>query len=537
MSFQDFACAAAEILLQVENAIEIAWNPLSDLTLKAQAFEFLNRLRSEPQGWGACLSLATRQPRASEVVQHVALDVVNTAIQGGKVDERGLLFIRDTLMQHARVTYGQNDQSGRGSVTIQNKLSQSFTYLFISMYNTQWQSFFDDIFALTSAPGSTDRADLVASKFCLKIISSIHDEIADVLVSRSPQEQQRDNNLKDLIRQRDVQKIASLWQDVLVRYKTEDASIIELCLATLGRWAAWTDLSLIVNESLLNLLFQSVSPGLSGQSSDAAKLRDASIHTMMELLGKKMKATDKLDLIEVLNINEVIDRLATSPSLQDMRFTSNYDTDLAELVAKLVNQTVFDIVNILDKSNPSDPAVSRANSRLQGFLPYLLRFFSDEYDEICSSVIGSITDLLTYFRKKAQAQPEYSEMLPPILQAIISKMKYDETSQWGSEDAQTDEAEFQDLRKRLHVLQQAVAAVDEVLFVNTISNVVKTSFEAFQNNSGQVDWRDMDLALYEMFLFGQFAFKNGSLYSKTKPVSLAAERLIAMMSKLVELGE
>jgi hypothetical protein len=63
-------------------------------------------------------------------------------------------------------------------------------------------------------------------------------------------------------------------------------------------------------------------------------------------------------------------------------------------------------------------------------------------------------------------------MLSPILNAIILKMRYDETSSWGNEDEQTDEAEFQDLRKRLQVLQKTVAAVDEVLYVDILSNLV-----------------------------------------------------------------
>jgi len=128
-------------------------------------------------------------------------------------------------------------------------------------------------------------------------------------------------------------------------------------------------------------------------------------------------------------------------------------------------------------------------------------------------------------------------MLSPILDAVIAKMKYDHTSLWGDEDAQTDEAEFQELRKRLQVLQQAVAAVNENLYMDKISTLVISTFNQFQNQRSQLNWRDTDLAMYEMFLFGELALKSGGLYSKTKPVSPAAERLIGMMFKLVESGK
>jgi exportin-T len=238
-----------------------------------------------------------------------------------------------------------------------------------------------------------------------------------------------------------------------------------------------------------------------------------------------------------LNLGEVISQLIASPPLNDLRTTSNYDTDLAEAVAKLVNNIVFDIVKVLeDTKAPTDTRV-QAEQLLQTFLPLLLRFFSDEYDEICSTVISSLTDLLTFLRKAQPLPPAYTTMLSPILNAIIQKMRYDETSSWGNEDEQTDEAEFQELRKRLQVLQKSVAAVDESLYVEILSNVVGNTFQRLDQQGGQMDWRDLDLALHEMYLFGELTVPNGGLYAKSQPSGVAAERLIAMMSKMVESGK
>jgi exportin-T len=174
---------------------------------------------------------------------------------------------------------------------------------------------------------------------------------------------------------------------------------------------------------------------------------------------------------------------------------------------------------------------------MQSFLPLLLRFFSDEYDEICSTVIPSLTDLLTFLRKKKALPAEYSAMLTPILNAIIQKMRYDETSSWGNEDEQTDEAEFQELRKRLQVLQKSVAAVNEALYIDILSNVIGNTFQRLDQQGGGMDWRDLDLALHEMFLFGELTVPNGGLYAKSQPSGIAAARLISMMSKMVESGK
>ena len=473
------------------------------------------------------------------MVRHVALEVVNNAIQGRQVDESGLVFVRDTLLVYIRSIYAEPNSNGQQDpITIQNKITQTVTYLFVSLYASQWQSFFGDFLALASIANASVHDNYLGTSLYLRILTSVHDEIADTIVQRSAEEQQRDNDLKDLVRERDAPRIAQSWQDILLYWKEKDGRIIEQCLVAIGRWASWTDLSLIINDTLLSILFDLIgSPQTDSSKEDKNKLRDTSLNTFMELLGKKMKAEDKLELINILRIKDVISQLIASPSLHDMRPTSNYDTDLAEIVAKLVNNTVFDIVNVLESAAATDSTFFKANTQLKDFLPFVLRFFSDEYDEICSSVIPCITDLLTYLRKKAKPASEYTLMLPSILQAIVAKMRYDETSSWGNEDAQTDEAEFQELRKRLQVLQQAVSAVDEQLYIDTISTIVLTSLENFQNQGGQVDWRDIDLAMHEMFLFGELAVKNGGLYSKTKPVSVAAERLIGMMFKLIDSGK
>jgi len=127
-------------------------------------------------------------------------------------------------------------------------------------------------------------------------------------------------------------------------------------------------------------------------------------------------------------------------------------------------------------------------------------------------------------------------MLLPILKALIAKIRYDETSSWGDDDEETDEVEFQELRKRLNVLQQIIAATDEQLYIDVLADVVGRTFDGLRTHGTQLDWRDLDLALHEMYQFGDLAVKQGGLYSKNKPNSQAAEKLVGMMLRLVESG-
>lgn len=250
-----------------------------------------------------------------------------------------------------------------------------------------------------------------------------------------------------------------------------------------------------------------------------------------------MRPADKTEMISFLDLRAIISTLIASPPLNDHKGTSLYDTDLAEAVAKLVNTVMADLVRVLEDRATDDAIKMKATSLVRDFVPLLLRFFSDEYDEVCSTVIPSLTDLLQYFRKLDSLPDIFSEMLTPILNAIIMKMRYDETSSWGAEDEQTDEAEFQELRKKLQVLQKSVAAVDPNLYIDVLSNLVARIFQSLDEQGSQLDWRDLDLALHEMYLFGELAMPSQGLGLKGGPPPQASERLTAMMTKMVQSGE
>ena len=525
---------------QVEQAIELAFNPTTDQNLKAQAYDFLNQLRSDPNGWQVCLALFTRPQSPSEVVRIVALEIVNNAVQTQKLEQNTLNYVRESLMGYVRQRYAEGSTQ-TDSPPIQNKLTQTLTYLFTFLYGSEWTTFFDDFRSLAGDADSIGKSNPVATMLYLRIMESIHDEIADVMIPRTRQEQERSNELKDIVRAQDMSKIAVTWQEILSRWREIDLGIVELCLRTIAKWVSWIDISVVIDRSIQNALLELAGQqGRMASESREAKARDAAIDCFTETVGKKMSANDKIELIRYLNLSDIVGQLIASPALSELRNTPHYDTDLAETVAKLVNNVVFDLVKVLDTDGVDEQTYNRANELLQLFVPYLLRFFSDEYDEICSAVISSLTDLLTMQRKYVKMRgglpPAHHDMLRPILDAIIAKMKYDDTADWGEEDDATDEAEFQELRKRLYVLQQTVAAVDERLYIDTLSNVISTTFSRLDSQDQSMTWRDLDLAMHEMYLFGELAVKNGGLYQKSTPSSDASQRLLDMMSKLVDSG-
>jgi exportin-T len=425
--------------------------------------------------------------------------------------------------------YGGDAQEPVDPAHLQNKLTQTLTYLFVFLYKEGWESFIDDFLTLAQ------KDNLPGVIMYLRILGSIHDEIADVMLSRQGNEAKRNNDLKDLVRERDMRKIAASWQDILARYSNQNDSVVESTLKIVGKWVSWIDIHLVINQDMLNLLLPLV--GRSKPAGGEDKVRDVAVDTLTEVVAKKMKASDKIEMISFLNLREIVTQLLASAPLQEWKGTPRYDNDLAEAVAKLVNTIMTDVVRVLEDNKVETDTRAKAEQLLQDFLPSLLRLFSDEYDEVCSTVIPSLTDLLTFLRKVGTLPPSYAGMLHPILSAIVLKMRYDETSNWGNEDEQTDEAEFQDLRKKLQILQKSVASVDENLCIEFLSELVANMFATLEQQGPQMDWRDLDLALHEIYLFGELALPNMGLAQKSQPNTIAAERLAVMMSKMVESGK
>lgn len=451
------------------------------------------------------------------------------------LDGPGLVLLRDTLLNHIRRTYKEEAGAQADTPAIQNKLTQTLTFLFVSLYKSGWESFITDFLDLTVLPNTNQRNNLPGVILYLRVLSSIHDEIADVLIVRQGLDASRNNELKDLLRERDVRNITNSWRELLEQWSNQNVAVVEMTLKVMGKWVSWIDISLVINQNMLSLLIPLV--GRTNNNGTEDKVRDAAVDTFTEIVGKKMKAADKMDLISFLNLREIITQLIGSPPLHEFKGTARYDTDLGEAVAKLVNTTMTDIIKVLEDNQVDAETRAKAEGHLQNFLPSLLRFFADEYDEICSTVIPSLTDLLTFLRRVGTLPPVYAEMLPPILNAIIQKTRYDETHSWGAEDEQTEEAEFQELRKKLQNLQKSVAAVDQNLYIEILSNLVANTFTNLDQQGSQMDWRDLDLALHEMYLFGELALPNSGLTAKSQPNTVAADRLAAMMSKMVESGK
>ncbi|KTW27617.1 hypothetical protein T552_02059 [Pneumocystis carinii B80] len=469
----------------IDQAIKIVFQPDADISLKQQAIEFCDQVKNCPEGWQICLTLFTKIPKKSEEIRLFSLQVLEYAIKSriNELTPESLDFIKNQMLEWIRQEFSLIGLKTIDPPFLRNKLSHFFSLVFITLYTTSWSSFFADILSLIQDSSQTGKTCPEATEFYLKILLSIHEEIADQQIPRKPDELHRNNSLKNKIRQNDIHHLTDSWYRLMIEYQQINKNIVELCMKVVGKYISWIDISLIVNNSYMTFVF-----GLLGDK----QLRNIACETLVEIISKKMKYLDKLELIFLLNIVDHINKL-----------NLNEDTDFTENLARLINCQIIELICIFGDNSLSKEAYLKADALLFNTIPFLLRFLSDEYDNTSSAVFPALTELLTLFRKQkkvGEIESSRKNILEPILNTLIMKTKYDQSLDWLNDRKTYEYAEFLEMRKKLHTFQDMISSIDYNLYCNCILHLVTNGLEkAFS----EADWRHLELILYEVFSFGE----------------------------------
>ncbi|EWC43484.1 hypothetical protein DRE_07516 [Drechslerella stenobrocha 248] len=536
--------------VQVEQAVNIVYHPGagSNPEYVQQALEFLSHVKDSPDGWTVCLSLFTRQPKPDDVVRLYTLEVVNTAVRSrpGELGPQHMLFIKDSLMEYLRRNYQPNATNSQpDNPAIQGKIIQTLTTLFTALYIASWTTFFDELLALTTSPaamlahqdggGVAPMDNLPGIVIYLRVMTDIHDEIAETTFYRSAEQTKRNTIIKDYIRDHDMKKLVATWQEILTQWRNVNAEVVERVLHVFAKWVSWIDISLVVNDHFLGHLADLLQGAGSGPV--VTRRRKAATVTLGEMAGKGMKPDEKLELISFLRLTDVVKTLIQLPEMRSDA-DADEDIDFAEAVGALVNKIVLDLVTMLNGDTGVSPEGRQtAENLLTEWVPFLLVIFRHEYDDVSILVQAALSELLSYFRKEKRTTntllPTHHDMLAPILEAVVRTMKFDVDLDWDEADPHM-EAEFRELRKKIKVMQDALASTDIDLYCSAILALVANTLDRCRQ--GPVDWRDLELALHQMFLLGEVAVKANGLYVDGRPNGVAAEALDVMMGKMMELG-
>ncbi|THV03246.1 ARM repeat-containing protein [Dendrothele bispora CBS 962.96] len=529
---------------KILQAISIASDPRQN-ALHQEAIAYLNTIQQNAtETWRLALQLfmdvtseGTRKYPAQ--ARFYALRVLDEFLDNRFEPFEQEIFqtLQQTLVSYIQSEYVYGSAEANAPY-LRNKFSHTLTLFFLCTYVDQWPSFFADLFILIRPSEDPSKPfNRHVTLLFFHLILEISGEVADQMLKAARQfsnaRHARDGRVRDAVRERDAVRIndavltivSEATEKMTLFRKDQDnmgskrelddaEEVVDWGIRTFASYVGWIDINLTVTPTTVPLLFALL-------ADQSLPIRLATSAALLRIVSKGLKKPeDKLQLIKVLSLGQVIDALESKTRSQQIE--RGLDTDegeesYREALGKLLNVLGLELIKLKEPNNddelPSEAEVrAEAAVLLNQILPVLVRFMSDEYDDTCSTVFPLLQMILSMYKRarKSSSGPieaEKRNFLTSLLQVMLGKMKWDEEANPDDVD-DDDNAEFEKLRKDLRTFMDSVLVIDQELVTNAVRSLALTTIEAYKSNVG-TKWNDAELGIYMVYIFGEINKSGG----------------------------
>ncbi|KXN89108.1 Exportin-T [Leucoagaricus sp. SymC.cos] len=544
---------------QIVQAIAIASDP-SQSSLHQQALQFISTIQQNAsETWRLALPIfvdrdSDGQKKYTVQTRFFALRVLDEFLDNrfDPLDDESFNTIQQSLMSYVQAEYvggsAEND-----APFLRNKFSHTLTLFFLCTYINQWPSFFDDLFTLirsnvcNGTNASTTNFNRHVSLLFFHIVLEISGEVADQTIKAARSwnitRHQRDGRVRDAVRERDAAKVNEAVLLIIseaaermvelrkmegVDMKKESDAAVEIVdwgIRTFGSYVGWIDINLTVTPSTVNLLFGML-------ADNSLPIRLATSLAILRIVSKGLKEPgDKLQLIKVLSLGQVLDSLEAKTRLQQIERgddTDEGEESYREALGRMLNVLGLELTKLMEvgifqqsldlayahsaKEPGSEEVRSEATSYLEQVLPVMLRFMADEYDDTASTIFPLLQVILAIYKRERRSTTEpLSEsrrsFLTSLLQVILAKLKWEERSDPDDSD-DDDVVEFDKMRKDLRTFLDSVLAIDQDLATGAVRTLAIETISAYRNGV-PLKWNDAELGIYLVFIFGEINKTGG----------------------------
>lgn len=476
---------------QIQQAVDIALSGTADPTLRGQAFEFINQVKSSQEGYQTCCDILFQDPGNGTDLNDALKFFVYQVIEENaeNINEEQLFALNSNLFQYLNeiISKDINDQAH-----LKNKLSDLFGRLFCLVYPQINTDFLRTLLLLIQS------GNYLSIDYYLRILTSIHYNIGDKLIARSKDAQDRSMVLKDLIRERDMSQLVESWKNIMASFK--EPAIADNALKIVGSYVDWMDIGLFIQNGLIGIIYEFLKqPELQTQAS----------LTLIEVISKKMKPANKLELINLLDLTTIIKSI------------KNDDIDFIENLAKLANQIGLELTIVLENDSSF---LNDINQHFIKLWPIILEFLSHDYDDVSQQVFPFIQAYLILAKKFTDLIA--TDLFTTLLNKVIIKMKYDDESDGFDEDDQ-----FFEVRQKLKTFQDTIAILTPHMYLEAMPIIIESSIFG----SSPDVWTTIELGLYELSNFGDSLKNNLVNFPKneiltSKPYQMVQEFLVKIIN-------
>ncbi|CAC9437824.1 exportin T (tRNA exportin)-like protein [Leishmania infantum JPCM5] len=222
-----------------------------------------------------------------------------------------------------------------------NKHAQMMVVGLQLFYPARWQSIFDDLFEMLDRRPTSPylpTADLVTI-YVLRIFEYIDERVVCVRdrQERGKQQQARDMELKDAMRERVLPKAADMWYNILLSdARARNPDMARLCLSVMQTYIEWADVNLFMTENWIHLLhfLLTVPP-----------LQVAACECLLSLVEKKQLPGIKMRSLRALSVVDSVPRMM---SLFELPPPSEAAVLFMEAAAKFAVAVAGQFLSLLD---------------------------------------------------------------------------------------------------------------------------------------------------------------------------------------------
>ncbi|KAI9638936.1 armadillo-type protein [Dioszegia hungarica] len=523
----------------IPQAVQIAAStgPSVDPQLKEQALAYLNKVKELcEETWQDCLSLYLQgagaeaggvgkdgKPKLGTELRLYCEQVFETALLKGVLSAESLQSTYQALLNFVNAEWVDGHREG-GQKFFRNKLSFDIAHLFIASYPTHIPSFLHPFFTLLQSEQSD--SILLSIHILNEIALEIHDSTIKSARPWSKDRQERDGNIRDVIRSSGDEALAvkgllGIADKALTRGWTE---IAELAMKTLGAWTPWVDLAVSLTPDTLAFYRRLLS----------TPVQISSCNVLKTLVNKGVK-----DSAAKLQVLKVLDILSIDMTTEDVAFRAA----LAGLFAAYGTT----LVEMWENEDIPDEHRREAEAMVDQCRPLLLRLMSDPHTDIPYAVGPFVSDLLKVYKRlhTVKLPPIRSgKMLPPagpttplqdlpaerrdflaaLLDVSVRQLAWPEDAEWeaptGEEpDPDDDLAMLQLKRMMCRTYIESIAQIDRVMHQEIVARIVIETL----NNVQSATWQQAELALHLVYTFGELAKNNTRAAFFDLPAELATK--------------
>ncbi|KAF9066649.1 armadillo-type protein [Rhodocollybia butyracea] len=523
---------------RVIQAITIASDP-SQNSLHQQAINYLNSIQqNSTETWRLALALFVDTTSEGErkhpaQARFFALRVLDEFLDNRveTLEPESFQILQQSLLSYIQSEYVYGSAEAN-STYLRNKFSHTLTLFFLCTYVDQWQSFFADLFTFIQPTTASSEATFNrhVSLLFFHLIIEISGEVADQMIkaarTHNDARVSRDGRVRDAVRERDAVRINEAVLTIVAqatekmatirkqgsgsppdRQLDESEELVDWGIRTFASYVGWIDISLTVTPTTVPLLFTLL-------ADSSLPIRLATSAALLRIVVKGLKEPgDKLQLIKVLSLGQVIDALEAKTRAQQVERGENTDEgeeSYREALGKLLNALGLELTKLVECS--IEEVRAEATNLLQQILPIVIRVMSDEYDDTCSTVFLLLHTVLSAYKRTRKSsasplEPEKRNFLVSLLQVILEKMKWDVDANPTDIDDE-DNDEFERLRKELRIFMDSILAIDQDLVTDAVRTFALTTIEAYKNRV-EMKWNEAELGIYLVYIFGEINKSGG----------------------------